>query len=290
MNQTHVIFGGIGPEYYGYETSRIVVVPVPYDGTSTWIKGADRGPAAIIEASANMELYDIDTGSEVYRAGIHTARPVADMHSPARMVDQVYHAVRQHLENDKFVVTLGGEHSVTIGAVKAFRDKFPDLCVLQVDAHTDLRQEYEGTPFNHACVMARVREWCPFVQVGIRSMDAEERQYTVPGKIFYAKDIIGQGTGWMDHVISQLGRQVYLTIDLDGLDPSVMASTGTPEPGGLSYYDVIRLARKVIDERQLIGFDVVELCPNDHNKAPDFLAAKLVYQLLSLKFHRESKG
>lgn len=280
-------FGGIPAELSEYTTSPVVILPVPYDETSTWQKGADQGPGAILHASANMELYDIETDSEVFLRGIHTARPVTEKSSPDAMVGQVYERVGGYLREGKFVVTLGGEHSVTIGAVKAYAEHYPGICVLQIDAHTDLRQEYEGSAFNHACVMARAREWCPIVQVGIRSMDVTEKPFVVPSRIFYAKDIVGAGDAWMDKVIEKLDGQVYLTIDLDGFDPSVLPATGTPEPGGLTYYDVIRLVRNLIDNRKLLGFDVVELCPMPENKASDFLAAKLIYQILSYRFKVE---
>jgi agmatinase len=277
-------FGGIPPSYSAYESSPIVILPVPFDATSTWIKGADRGPDAILEASANMELYDIETDSEVYLKGIHTAKPVIEKISPEILAQLVHKEVLKFLEDDKFVVTLGGEHSVTIGAAQAFTEKFPGLSVLQIDAHTDLRQEYEGSRFNHACVMARVREWCPIVQVGIRSMDIVEKPYAARDRIFLAKDIVGGQSGWIDDVIDKLSYYVYVTIDLDGFDPSIMPATGTPEPGGLGYYDVINLMRKLIVEKKLVGFDVVELCPIQDNKASDFLASKLIYQLLSYQF------
>jgi len=277
-------FGGIPPSYSAYESSPIIILPVPFDATSTWIKGADRGPDAILEASANMELYDIETDSEVYLKGIHTAKPVVEESSPEVLAQKVHDKVLKFLEDDKFVVTLGGEHSVTIGAVQAFAEKIPGLCVLQIDAHTDLRQEYEGSRFNHACVMARVREWCPIVQVGIRSMDVVEIPYVARDRVFFAKDIVGGLTGWIDDVIEMLDYHVYVTIDLDGFDPSIMPATGTPEPGGLYYYDVVNLMRKLIIKKKLVGFDVVELCPIENNKASDFLASKLIYQLLSYQF------
>ena len=279
-------YGGIPDEFCNYKDSKIVILPVPYDGTSTWGKGADRGPDAILEASANMELYDIDTDSEVFRKGIYTAKPVREKTSPEKMAEQVRKEVSRYIEDGRFIVTLGGEHSVSIGAVKAFAEKYPGLCVLQIDAHSDLRQEYLGSPFNHACVMARIREYCPIVQVGIRSMDVEERQYIDKERIFYAKDIVGGGKEWMEDVIEKLGHHVYVTIDLDGFDPSVVPATGTPEPGGFQYYDVIQLLRKVIMKKNLAGFDVVELCPDDRNKTSDFLASKLIYQLLSFKFSK----
>lgn len=276
-------FGGIPPAYSAYDSSPIVILPVPFDKTSTWIKGADRGPDAILEASANMELYDIETDSEVYLKGIHTAEPVLEKASPEALVSQVYHTVQKLLQDDKFVVTLGGEHSVSIGAVQAFSEKIPHICVLQIDAHTDLRQEYEGSRYSHACVMARIREWCPIVQVGIRSMDVTEKSYVASDRIFFAKDIGGHA-GWLDDVIEKLDYHVYVTIDLDGFDPSILPATGTPEPGGLSYYDVIRLMRKLIIRKKLVGFDVVELCPIQDNRASDFLASKLIYQILSYQF------
>lgn len=277
-------FGGIPPAYSAYKNSPIVILPVPFDATSTWIKGADRGPDAILEASANMELYDIETDSEVYNKGIYTADPVIEESSPEKLSVQVHERVSKYLDDGKFVVTLGGEHSVTIGAVWAFAEKIPGICVLQIDAHSDLRQEYEGSRFNHACVMARVREWCPIVQVGIRSMDIVEKPYFSRDRIFFAKDIVGNSLEWVDEVIEKLDYQVYVTIDLDGFDPSIMPATGTPEPGGLSYYDVINLMRKLIVKKKLVGFDVVELCPIENNKASDFLASKLIYQILSYRF------
>ncbi len=277
-------YGGISAIYHDYDESPIVILPVPYDGTSTWMKGADKGPEAILEASANMELYDIDTDSEVYLLGIHTTEPITGNSSPEEMTGEVYRTVANHLRNEKFVVTLGGEHSVSIGAVKAHAEKFSGLSVLQIDAHTDLRPEYEGSHYNHACAMARIREFCPIVQVGIRSMDIVEKPYLQKERIFFAKDITDGKKSWMDEVVELLDRDVYITIDLDSLDPSIMPSTGTPEPGGLSYRDVMHLVRKVIMKKNLVGFDVVELCPNPVNKAPDFLASKLIYQILSQRF------
>lgn len=277
-------FGGIPPIYSSYDSSPIVILPVPFDATSTWVKGADKGPEAILEASANMELYDIDTDSEVYLKGIYTAEPTVEKSSPEIMAGEVKGKVKKFLDDGKFVVTLGGEHSVTIGVIQAFAEKIPGLSVLQIDAHTDLRPEYEGSRFNHACVMARARELCPIVQVGIRSMDIIEKPFISKDRIFYARDIVGAHWGWMDKVIEKLDNHVYLTIDLDGFDPSVLPATGTPEPGGLTYYDVITLVKKLIDKKKLVGFDVVELCPNENNKASDFLATKLIYQILSHQF------
>ncbi len=276
-------YGYLPPEYAKVENAEIVVIPVAYDGTSTWIKGADKGPDAIIDASANMELYDIETDSEVYRRGIFTEQTIADCMTVKEMIEAVADMVTYYLEQDKFPVTIGGEHSVTIGALRAFARQYENLSVLQLDAHADLRDEYEGSKYNHACVMARARELCPIVQVGIRSMDATEKESLDTSRVFFARDIV-QGPGWAEKVVEKLSGQVYVTIDLDVFDSSVMPSTGTPEPGGLSWYDVIDLARLVFQKTSVVGFDVVELCPNPENRAPDFLAAKLVYKLLSYKF------
>ncbi len=276
-------YGALPEPFNHLDRARVVILPVPYDGTSTWIKGADKGPEALLEASANMELYDIETDSEVYRQGIFTADPVTESSSPEKVYEATWQATRKYLEMDKFVVVIGGEHSVSAGPVKAHAEKYPDMTVLQLDAHTDLRPGYEGSKYNHACVMSRVSEICPIVQVGIRSMDIEEKQYVKDDRIFYADNMSGT-TSWMDQVIEKLSGDVYITFDLDVFDPSIMPSTGTPEPGGMLWYDTLQLLKRVVKERNVIGFDIVELCPDEHNKAPDFLASKLLYKLLSYKF------
>jgi len=276
-------FGALPPRHSSAGDSKIVLVPVPYDGTSTWMKGADRGPQAIIDASVNLELYDIDTDSEVYHHGIFTDAPVEVGSSADRMVAAVEQRVRGHLADNKFTVVLGGEHSVSIGAARAHAAHFPEVTVLQLDAHSDLRDEYEGSRFNHACVMARIRECCPIVQVGIRSMDISEKPSVDPDRIFFAKDVAGR-TEWIDRVVATLSEQVYVTIDLDVFDPAAMPATGTPEPGGLLWYDVLTLLKSVCSRRTVVGFDVVELCPIEGNWAANFLAAKLIYQFLSYRF------
>ena len=273
-------FGDLPSDFYDEANSKIVVIPVPYDGTSTWIKGADNGPAKLIEASANMELYDIETDSEVYDKGIFTDRPVTEKKSPESMTEAVRQRVEGYIKQGKFVVVIGGEHSVSVGAAKAHAGSHNDMAVLQLDAHTDLREEYHGSKYNHACTMTRIKEFCPIVQAGIRSMDKSETGKS--NNIFYAENMRNDRK-WMDKVISKLPRNVYLTLDLDVFDPSVMPSTGTPEPGGLLWYDILDLLRKVIEKRNLVGFDVVELCP-DHNKHSAFTAAKLIYKIMSYKF------
>jgi len=279
-------FGDKPEGYDAYDSSAIVVMPVPYDGTSTWQKGADRGPAAIIEASNAMYLYDIDTGTEVYRKGIHTDAPVREKSSPEAMVEAVQSRAARHLNAGKFLVTIGGEHSVSVGAVRAHAARYPGLSVLQIDAHADLQDEFNGSRYNHACVMARVREICPSVQVGIRAMDAYEQEVAEAGRVFYAEEIRGSRE-WIERAASLLTDTVYVTIDLDGFDVSIMPATGTPEPGGLLWYDVIELLRKVAETRRVVGFDVVELCPNVYNRQCDYLAAKLIYRLLRYVFKEE---
>lgn len=276
-------YGGLESGFTSLEKSKVVIIPVPFDETSTWGKGADKGPDAILEASANMELYDIETDSEVFEIGIHTAAAVSEKSSPEKMVDTLERTTKKYLALGKFIVGLGGEHSITTGFVRAYARHFENLSVLQIDAHTDLRPEYEGTPYSHASVMSRISEICPFVQVGIRSMDSIEKPFLVKDKIFLAEDIC-DNDHWMDQAIAQLTENVFITIDLDAFDPSIMPSTGTPEPGGLGWYQVIRFLKKVIAARNVTGFDVVELAPVETNKSPDFLAAKLVYKLLSYKF------
>lgn len=259
--------------------SEIVLLPVPFDLTSTWQKGADKGPEAIIAASPNLEFYNIETDSEVYKQGIFTETPVV-AGTPEEMIERVHHRVADHLKHERFVVTLGGEHSVSIGAVKACSDKYKDLTVIQLDAHSDLRDEYNGSRYNHACVMARISEMCPIVQVGIRSMDATETKKINAERIFYAHEI-HNSQGWMDSAVNLAGKNAYVTIDLDVFDSGIMPSTGTPEPGGLGWYEVVHLLKKLTATTHVVGFDVVELCPSEFNKAPDFLAAKLVYTFLS---------
>lgn len=276
-------YGGLDAGYTGLDQAKVVVIPVPYDETSTWGKGADKGPDAILDASANMELYDIETDSEVYKIGIFTAPPVTEKSSPENMVIAVHKAALGYIRQGKFVVGLGGEHSITTGFVRAHADVYKNMSVLQLDAHTDLRPEYEGSPYNHACVMSRVSEICPFVQVGIRSMDTIEKPFLVNKNLFLAETIQGR-SDWYQQVVDQLTENVFITIDLDVFDPSILPSTGTPEPGGMLWYDALNLLRLVAQKRNIIGFDVMELAPTEFNKAPDFLAAKLVYKLLSYRF------
>ena len=275
-------FGG-NEVVYSYDESEIVILPVPYDETSTWMRGADKAPDAIFEASVNLEFYDIETASEVHLRGIHTLPPILDKQSPDRLVEAVYQKVKELIEDKKFPVIVGGNHTVSIGTFKAFSEKYGDITILQLDAHSDLRQEYEGSKFNHACAMARAKEYAQVVQVGIRSMSADELQYVDNDRIFYAHRLLNDKSLYKK-ATEKLGKNVYVTIDLDVFDPSLMPSTGTPEPGGPDYSDIMTFLRHVAENRNIVGFDVVELCPSDANKVPDFVAAKIIYQFLSYIF------
>jgi agmatinase len=277
-------FGG-DEVVYDYSGSEIIIVPVPYDETSTWMKGADKGPDAILEASVNLEFYDVETASEAHLKGIFTMNPVLQKETPEKLVEDVYYRILSLLDDNKFPVLIGGNHTVSIGSIQACSEFYNDVTVLQLDAHADLRQEYEDSALNHACVMARAREFAPIVQVGIRSMSAEELAYAESDRIFYAHQLC-YDKNLYGKALDKLTDNVYITIDLDVFDPSLMPSTGTPEPGGPDYFEIIHFLRDVIRRKNVVGFDIVELCPSPTNKAPDFIAAKIIYQLLSYRFSK----
>ena len=279
-------FGGISEAFSSLETAAILLQSVPYDGTSTWGKGADKAFDAFIEASENMELYDIDTDSEVYLKGIHVLPAILEDHSPESVFRTVYNKTKELLEKEKFLTFFGGEHSISIGIIKAFYEKYNDLTVLQLDAHADLRKTYMGTPYNHACALHDAAKNTNLIQVGIRSLDQWELEYLDADKCFFAHDI-HSGHDWFERSIDLMSNNVYVTIDLDVLDPSIMPSTGTPEPGGMDWYTLINYLGEVFKTKNVVGFDIVELSPIDQLKAPNFLAAKLYYKLLSYKFEDE---
>jgi agmatinase len=276
-------FCGLPAKYTSYKKSHIVILPVSFDKTSSWIKGSDKGPQAIINASRHMELYDIETNSEVYEKGIHTPKGITAKTS-RNMVSKVYKKTSKLLADNKFIVVLGGEHTVSIGSIRAHAEHFNNMSILHLDAHSDMRDSYEGDRYSHACVMARAKEHAEtIISVGVRSMDLSELHNINKKNLFLASHI-QKSKDWIKKVTRKLSKNVYITLDLDVFDPSTMPSTGTPEPGGLGWYEVIDLMESVSKNKNIIGFDVVELCPSKHNVAPDFLAAKLIYKLLSLKF------
>jgi agmatinase len=275
-------FGGIEPAFTVYKKAAFVVVPVPYDLTSTYQSGSRRGPGAILESSCNMELFDEELRKETYRVGIHTLPPLeADARGPAEMMESVRRTISRVAVEGKIPVMLGGEHSISFGAVQAMKEVYPGLTVLQLDAHADLRGAYQGTPYSHASVARRISEICPLIQAGIRSLSVEEAEFMAEGRVrSYAADFIQDGGDWWETICGDLHGDVYLTVDLDVLDPAFMPSTGTPEPGGLAWRDVLRLAREVAKRCRIRGFDVVELAPIPGMVAPDFLAAKLIYRIM----------
>ncbi|SEE22047.1 agmatinase [Tenacibaculum sp. MAR_2010_89] len=281
--KTNRTYAGIAEEYSKLETSKVVLIPVPFDGTSTWQKGADKGAEAFLKASENMELYDIETNSEVYKEGIYLADAVTENSSPEAMVEAVHEVTKRFINKNKFVTLFGGEHSISIGSIKAFNECYNNLTVLHIDAHADLRKEYNGSSCNHACAVYEANQNTNLVQVGIRSMDVSETRVMNKDKVFFAHEM-ATNEYWMDDVIDQLTGNVFITFDLDALDPSIMPSTGTPEPGGLFWYETLEFLQKVFKAKNVVGFDIVELCPNPSEKSSDFLAAKLYYKMLSYKF------
>ena len=276
-------YAGIPQQYATLETSKIVLIPVPYDGTSTWQKGADKGPDAFLSASENMELYDIETESEVYKQGIYLAEAITEKSSPEAVVEIVHALVKDYILRNKFVTIFGGEHSISIGTIRAFNECFDNLTVLHIDAHADLRKEYEGSRCNHACAVYEASQTTNLLQVGIRSMDVAETTVMNREKTWFAHEMATDDY-WMDNVLEEMGDNVFITFDLDALDPSIMPSTGTPEPGGLLWYETMEFLRQVFAEKNVVGFDIVELCPRVEEKSSDFLAAKLYYKMLSYKF------
>ena len=284
---TQKTYAGIPQDYGKLETAKIVLIPVPYDGTSTWQKGADKGPEAFLNASANMELYDIETETEVYKRGIHLTDAVTEASSPEAMVEAVHAATKRFIKKNKFVTIFGGEHSISIGAIRAFNECFDNLTVLQLDAHADLRKEYEGSSCNHACAVYEASQTTNLIQVGIRSMDVSETTVLDQEKTYFAHEMVNDDS-WMESSIDQMTENVFITIDLDAFDPSILSSTGTPEPGGLLWYETLEYLKQVFQEKNVVGFDIVELCPNANDKSSDFLAAKLYYKMLSYKFQGDA--
>ena len=267
-----------------YERSKVVIVGVPYDGTATFQSGARNGPDSILNVSPNLEHYDRELGN-IFEIGIFTAGTVdiEDIHvNPEAVMNRVYDISKSYISDGKFLVTIGGEHSITQGVVRAYKEKFNKLSVLQLDAHHDLREEYGGSKYSHACVAKRLIDiGCSITQFGVRVTSEGEHEYIKEHNqdlnIFYAKDIY-DNDNWHNEAIDSLSDNVYITLDLDGLDPSIMPATGTPVPGGLDWYGTLNFLRKVYEKKNVVGLDVTELKPIPGNEAPDFLAADLIYK------------
>ncbi len=275
-------------EFSDYDKSKAVILPVPYEGTVTYRGGASKGPLAIKDASQNLELYDEELDSEPFDAGIHSLEPLGCSDDSKENTQKLYQKIKELITDDKFVIAIGGEHSISSGEAKAYLEKYPYLSVLQIDAHADLREEYEDNRYSHACVMKRISDMgIRITQVGIRSMSKEEKDdidsQKIKTDIFYA-DRIRKDRDWISKVIETLNEDVFITFDLDGLDPSIMPSTGTPEPGGLIWHDATELLKEVCMSKNVVGADFVELAPIKGMHAPDFLAAKLIYKLIGYKF------
>jgi agmatinase len=282
-------FGGSTPSTTDFDGARVVILPVPLDRTTSYVPGTRNGPHEILVASSHMELWDEETQTDVHGIGIYT---LPEMDFPFATMDEIVLEIRrvtsEIVTRGKFPLVIGGEHSITPAVVGAVAATFPGISVLQLDAHADLRDSYMGTPHNHACAMRRVLEFGPATQVGIRSLSPEEAQ-AIPSlatTVFYDYNM-RDDPGWIDRVVESLTDTVYITIDVDGFDPAIMPATGTPEPGGLSWHEALRLLRRVIERRHVVGCDIVELSPMGGNVAPNFLCAKLIYKILSYRFSKE---
>jgi agmatinase len=285
-------FGGTVPTPTDFDGARVVIFPVPLDRTTSYVPGTRNGPHEILVASSHMELWDEETGTDVHGIGICT---LPEIEFPFARIDdvmrEIHRVAAEIVSRGKFPFVLGGEHSITAPVVEALAARHPGLSVLQIDAHADLRDTFMGTPYNHACAMRRVLDHARTTQVGIRSLSPEEAAAApgLPTRIFYDHNM-REDPSWMDRVVDSLSETVYITIDADGLDPAIMPAVGTPEPGGLSWYETLKLLRNVIQARHVVGCDLVELAPLAGNVAPNFLCAKLVYKILSYTFGAEVRA
>ena len=289
----NVRFGGSSLPYVDFEKAKAVIISAPYEGTVTYKKGTKNGPAAILEASAKMEFFDDELNVETYKIGMHTLPPLDIANLPVdNAVDEVYKVEKEVLKAGKLPVLIGGEHSVSIGAVKAVKEVVGDISVLQLDAHYDLRDDWEGVRNNHACVARRIQEMTPLVQLGVRSLSKEEKDFLSGQnnvtRTISAYDMLTDLL-WDKKILDALKEKVYVTIDLDVFDPSLMPAVGTPEPGGLSWYLVLDILRMVAQQKDIVGFDVVELAPIEGNISSDFTASKLIYRMLGYIFFKGDK-
>ena len=285
-------FLGLPVELANFEESEFVILPVPYEQTTTYQVGTKHAPDAIIAASQEVETFDEELKFEACQAGICTLNDLETATSDANgMLEKIHQTTHSLIGDGKRVVMIGGEHTISIGAIRAFKDKYPNLCVLQLDAHADLRDTYQENKYSHACVMRRIGEVCPFVGVGIRNLSREEHEFIRQSKIdiFFDRALADLDL-WYEAVLEKLGPDVYLTLDLDFLDPSIMPSVGTPEPGGLLWYETLDFLKELVNRKNVVGFDVVELCPVPGLAAPDFLAAKLIYKIITYVVAKKGKA
>jgi len=287
-----LVFGGTLPTRATFDTSSVVILPCPVDRTTSYVGGTRNGPHEILQASTHMELWDEEMNADVHGVGIFT---LAEMELPfgemAPLVDEIERVAYEIIGRDKFLVTIGGEHSITPPLVSAAARKYPNLSVLQIDAHADMRDAYMGTIHNHACAMRRSLQYASVTQVGIRSLSTEEAEVLpkLKTKVFFDSTMRQEPT-WMDAVVESLAENVYVTIDVDGMDPAIMPATGTPEPGGLSWPEITRLLRLTAERRRIVSADIVELSPIPGMVAPNFLCAKLLYKLLTYRFVNDPRA
>lgn len=280
-------FGALPEEMTKYENCEIVILPIPYDATTTYKTGTREGPKAIINASRFLELYDEETQQNYSTKGICTLSELEIVDDTKMLMERIEEATKKLLEDEKKIITLGGEHSISYGIVKAYKNKHPNLTVLHIDAHADLRDYSNENQYSHACVARRISEICEITSIGIRSLSQEEKEYAKTKNIptFYAEEM-RKNNEWMEKTIETLKENVYITFDLDALDISIMPSTGTPQPGGLTWYQIMDFFNLLSKKRNIVGFDLTELSPNPTNHAPDFLAAKLAYKMLGMFLHK----
>ncbi len=285
-------YGGTTPTMVDFDEAHVVILPIPFDRTTSYVPGTRTGPHEILVASSHMELWDEETQTDVHSIGIFTLPEIEfPMATMEEVVAEIRRVAGELVSRGKFPIFLGGEHSITPPLVAAVSEKHRNLSVLQLDAHADLRRDYMGTPHSHACAMRRTLDFAKTTQVGIRSLSTEEAA-DIPSlntTIFYDYNM-RQDPHWMDRVVDSLSENVYITIDVDGFDPAIMPATGTPEPGGLSWYEGLTLLRKVIEKRNVVAWDIVELSPMGGNVAPNFLCAKLIYKMLAYKFGKALGG
>ena len=277
-------FGAIPQQLSEYKKSKIVILSVPYDATTSYKSGTRNGPNAIISASRNMELFDEETNLNISDIGICTLEELDVVTDPEKMLQRVYETCQHLVSEDKTIVMIGGEHSLSLATVKALKEKHNNISVLHIDAHSDMAFEYKGSKFSHGCVARRISEICPIVQVGVRSISTDDIEYANQKgiRIFYALEIANsKDNRWINEVMSSLTDDIYVTIDIDALDISIMPSVGTPEPGGLQWYQLLDLLKQLGEKKNVLGFDVMELCPIPNNVAPDFATAKLIKKFIA---------
>ena len=287
-----LVFGGALPTRRSFDDASVVILPVPVDRTTSYVGGTRNGPHDILQASSHMELWDEEMRADVHAVGIFTLPemelPFGEMEP---LLDEIERVAYEVIGRDKFLVSIGGEHSITPPLVSAAVRKYPGLSILQIDAHADMRDSYMGTPHNHACAMRRALRHAPVTQVGIRSLSTEEAEILPKLNTTVFFDVsMRRDPKWMDAVVESLAADVYLTIDVDGLDPAIMPATGTPEPGGLSWLEITALLRLVAERRRIVSADLVELSPIPGMVAPTFLCAKLIYKLLTYRFASDPRA